>query len=149
MEYLSPRGDAEAVIRRLASASLVIAEAMHCAIVFDAFGTPWHGLATSEWFLTAKWLDWADSPGLSPRISKLYALTNLGKRAGRVISRQRAYVDVSGEGKWSDLRRWIEVPQAVTMLHRLAGQEGQLSDRARLDTVRGRYREVAEGFMHE
>lgn len=149
VEYLSPRGDAEAVIRRLASAPLVIAEAMHGAIVSDAFGTPWHGLATSEWFLTAKWLDWADSLGLSPRISKLYALTNLGKRAGRVITRQRAYVDASGEGKWSDLRRRIEAPQAVTMLRRLAGQEGQLSDRARLDTARGRYREVAEGFMHE
>ncbi len=61
IEYLTPQGSVESVIRRLGTAPLVIAESMHAAIISDALGTPWHAFAMARKFYAFKWLDWADS----------------------------------------------------------------------------------------
>lgn len=66
VEIVDPRGDARSVIRRIASAELVLAESMHGAIVADAFRVPWIPLISSHENLF-KWHDWALSLGLSYR----------------------------------------------------------------------------------
>jgi hypothetical protein len=59
--YVDPRQDSELVIRRIASATLVIAESMHAAIVADALRVPWIAVTTTPEFLAFKWADWAAS----------------------------------------------------------------------------------------
>jgi len=58
IEYLSPLTESRAVIDRLRRARLVLAEAMHAAIVADAMRVPWVPLTTSPQISTFKWLDW-------------------------------------------------------------------------------------------
>lgn len=59
VELLSPSGESEQVIRRIAGARLVIAESMHAAIIADAYRVPWVALQISGGFNEFKWRDWA------------------------------------------------------------------------------------------
>lgn len=58
IEYLNPRADSRAILERLRSAELVIADAMHAAIASDALRVPWVPVTTSREISTFKWLDW-------------------------------------------------------------------------------------------
>jgi succinoglycan biosynthesis protein ExoV len=64
IEYVNPLGDSRAVIDRIRRARLVIAEAMHAAIVADALRVPWVPVASSPQVSTFKWLDWTRSMDL-------------------------------------------------------------------------------------
>jgi succinoglycan biosynthesis protein ExoV len=57
IEYLSPREDSRKVIERIRGAKLVIADAMHAAIVADTLRVPWIPVQTSAEINTFKWLD--------------------------------------------------------------------------------------------
>ena len=61
VEYLDPRGDSRAVIERIRTARLVVADAMHGAIVADTVRVPWVPVTTSKRSHTFKWLDWTSS----------------------------------------------------------------------------------------
>lgn len=61
IEYLSPRGNSFEIIDRLRNAELVLAGAMHAAIVADAMRVPWVPIVTSRQINTFKWLDWTFS----------------------------------------------------------------------------------------
>ena len=61
VEYLSPTGDSEDVIRRISGARLVLAESMHAAIIADAYRVPWVAVQLSPGFNEFKWRDWANS----------------------------------------------------------------------------------------
>lgn len=61
VELLSPSGESEQVIRRIAGARLVIAESMHAAIIADAYRVPWVAVELSGGFNRFKWTDWASS----------------------------------------------------------------------------------------
>ncbi|MDV7141183.1 polysaccharide pyruvyl transferase family protein [Tropicimonas sp. TH_r6] len=61
IEYVSPEGDSQQVIARIARADLVIAESMHAAILADAFRVPWSPVQLSDAFNPFKWNDWAQS----------------------------------------------------------------------------------------
>ncbi len=58
IEFLSPFGDSRKIAARIRSAELVLAEAMHAAIVADALRVPWVPLRSSDRINTFKWLDW-------------------------------------------------------------------------------------------
>ncbi len=58
IEYLDPRDEHFSVLRRLGSARLVLADAMHAAIIADSLRVPWIPLSTSAEINTFKWLDW-------------------------------------------------------------------------------------------
>ena len=62
--FVDPRGEAKAVIRKIASAELVIAESMHGAIVADAFRVPWIPVVTGR-DTPFKWHDWAKALDLT------------------------------------------------------------------------------------
>ncbi|MBC6981442.1 polysaccharide pyruvyl transferase family protein [Caulobacter sp. 17J80-11] len=64
IEYLSPQTDSVEVVKRLRTARLVIADAMHAAIIADAMRTPWIAVRTSREISTLKWCDWTLSMGL-------------------------------------------------------------------------------------
>ncbi len=61
IEYVSPCGDAEEIIKKIGSSSLVLAESMHAAIIADALRTPWIAIATSPEIVPFKWADWSFS----------------------------------------------------------------------------------------
>lgn len=61
IEFLNPEDDDRKILERLRSAKLVIAEAMHAAIVADTLRVPWIPVATSVEINSFKWLDWTMS----------------------------------------------------------------------------------------
>lgn len=163
VEFVSPEWDAKQVIRKLAAAPLVIAESMHAVILADAFGTPWTGVSVSHLFNGAKWLDWADSVGVIPRIQPLYpAMDRL--RALLPVSPNSVLSGRSGQGSMIQgpaaplvdtrearthqgplplhlkIRIAMERPQTVSRFKALARQTGQLSDRSCLEAAKRRYR---------
>ena len=75
IEFLDPRGDSEIMVQRIRKARLVIADAMHAAIVADALRVPWIPVVTSPQSSTFKWLDWTLSLDLPYRPVDLPAST--------------------------------------------------------------------------
>lgn len=69
--YLDPRGDVNDLIARIRGAELVLAEAMHAAIVADALRTPWIPLLPIHRSHRMKWHDWAASLNLDLRPAAL------------------------------------------------------------------------------
>jgi succinoglycan biosynthesis protein ExoV len=64
LEYIDPRADSKMTTRRIATLDGLITEAMHGAIVADAFRTPWAAVSISPNFESSKWCDWAGSLGM-------------------------------------------------------------------------------------
>ena len=65
INYISPTGfDVEAVVKQISASRLVIAEAMHGAIVADAFRVPWIPVSTVRETNPFKWQDWCGSLNL-------------------------------------------------------------------------------------
>jgi succinoglycan biosynthesis protein ExoV len=75
IRYIDPLAPVPEICAQLARSSLVIAEAMHGAIVADAFRVPWIPASTSGRFNLFKWQDWAMSLGMSPVV---HALPRIG-----------------------------------------------------------------------
>lgn len=61
LTYVSPCEESRSVIRRIASAPLVIAESLHAAIIADSFRVPWIPVRISDTFDSEKWSDWTES----------------------------------------------------------------------------------------
>lgn len=64
--YVDPLADVGEVIARISAARLVITEAMHGAILADAYRVPWVAVSTSPRINIFKWHDWAQSLRMSP-----------------------------------------------------------------------------------
>lgn len=64
VEYLPARLDSREVIGRIRGAKLVLAEAMHAAIVADTMRVPWVPITGSPQVNSFKWLDWTRSLGM-------------------------------------------------------------------------------------
>lgn len=158
-DFVSPGGDARSVIRRLATAPLVLAESMHAVIIADAFGTPWHGVSISHLFNGAKWLDWADSVGVTPRIEPLYPwidramkrLSKPGKPAagGGAVAVSEDRPTTGAMPLKRRIRHAVEAWQTESALRRFLDRPGQLSDRAVLAAAQARYRAVLADLCAE
>lgn len=61
LRLIDPTGPIEQVLADLCTAKLVIAEAMHGAIIADAFRIPWVPIKLYGHTLDFKWLDWTES----------------------------------------------------------------------------------------
>jgi Polysaccharide pyruvyl transferase len=69
--YVDPLGPLPLVIEKISSASLVVTEAMHGAIVADSFRVPWVAVSTSSRVNMFKWHDWAASLNMTPLIREI------------------------------------------------------------------------------
>jgi succinoglycan biosynthesis protein ExoV len=58
IEFVNPTLESKIVIQKIRHAKLVLADAMHAAIISDAMRVPWVPLITSGQINTFKWLDW-------------------------------------------------------------------------------------------
>lgn len=70
IQFVNPQWDSKVVIQKIRHAKLVIADAMHAAIIADAMRVPWIPVITSPQINTFKWLDWTQTINLqySPEI---------------------------------------------------------------------------------
>lgn len=64
VEFVNPTLESKIVIQKIRHASLVLADAMHAAIISDAMRVPWVPLVTSGQINTFKWLDWTKTINL-------------------------------------------------------------------------------------
>jgi succinoglycan biosynthesis protein ExoV len=64
LTYVDPRWQIQTILRYFSEADLVIAEAMHGAIVADALRIPWIPVSISPDNLSFKWWDWMLSLGM-------------------------------------------------------------------------------------
>ena len=61
VNYISPKQDPDKVIRQIRESECVLAEAMHGAIIADAFRVPWIPVRMFKHINAFKWKDWAMS----------------------------------------------------------------------------------------
>ncbi|HET9068004.1 MAG TPA: polysaccharide pyruvyl transferase family protein [Amaricoccus sp.] len=130
LAYQSPCDDAAAVVRRIASARLVLAESLHGAIVADAFRVPWIPVRTTmALFKEFKWVDWADTLDLTLEFHNIFApldnARDLLRRSDRRAhgSSRRAPRPRRPDGSLSPKARLAEalrVAVAVRMLRTIA-----------------------------
>jgi succinoglycan biosynthesis protein ExoV len=65
--YIDPRWSVEQVLTAISQTKVLLAEAMHGAIVADALRVPWIPVVTSPRILVFKWHDWCASVGVAYR----------------------------------------------------------------------------------
>lgn len=68
IQYIDARMSVSEVVQRLKNTKLLIAEAMHGAIVADSLRIPWIAIHSYEHILSLKWQDWMESLSLDNRI---------------------------------------------------------------------------------
>ena len=80
INYVSPESGVEHVLREIRRSEVVLAEAMHGAIVADTFRIPWVPVVTNARINEFKWRDWAASLNMeySPqRIPSIYQRSHI------------------------------------------------------------------------
>lgn len=165
IDYVSPCGDSHEVIRRIASAPLVLGESMHAAIIADTFRVPWIAVSLSSTFNAAKWHDWSESLEIPLKIHPMFPLiSRLSDPRGRKraaaergqtrMAEQPAATGVAHKSRprisWKRrLRTAAESLLARRSLRRIAGIAPQLSDKAILDRQKHRYRAVLDAIARD
>lgn len=107
--YIDPRQPVKAVMQQLASAELLLAEAMHGAIAAEAFRIPWVPVVCHDHISTFKWDDWCQSLQMEYRPEAIQpvfrgdatqtAMTRLKNRVKRLLL---------DRGVWDE--RWWKPP---------------------------------------
>lgn len=142
---IDPRGEVQHVISEIRESRLILAEAMHGAIIADTFRVPWIPVRLYGHFCEFKWRDWTSSlslpfqpvdldPVYQRRLCSVQGLLRACKRACAVMG--------VGKAKWNALRfcrtPGRQVAQVLKALERLADQSSPFlsrdSDLERLDS---------------
>jgi succinoglycan biosynthesis protein ExoV len=138
--FVDPRDPPAQVMRDIAGAELLLTEALHGAIVADAFRVPWIPIRASAEILAFKWEDWCASVGLAYEPVPLWPLyqrperDTAARRTGRALKRllvERALRDAARQEP--RLSTPAELEAAVRRL------DGAL-DRLRADARRREFR---------
>lgn len=83
VQYISPIAPIESTLHAILNSELILAEAMHGAIIADALRIPWIPIVAYGGINQFKWLDWTSSlelPYRPNRIKSLYGNTNFTRR---------------------------------------------------------------------
>lgn len=81
IRYIDPRWPIETVLQAISETEVLLAEAMHGAIVADALRTAWIPIVTSPRILSFKWQDWCASIDVPYRPWHLLPLPDYPKYA--------------------------------------------------------------------
>ncbi len=83
-KLVSPMQRVEKVLEDISSATLVLTESLHGAILADAYGVPWKAWACSSNFSLIKWKDWTASMDLPLCVSGVSAPSpSIAKQLGQ------------------------------------------------------------------
>ena len=140
LEYVSPELDSSYVIKKIAGARIVLAEAMHAAIVADSFRVPWIPVKIGERFNYFKWHDWAGSLNILPKIPPFFPILN---ELGAALSLSR------GRRMQERIRSVVERPILVRGLIRNLRREAYLSADSTLEKKKQRFLSVLEDVSKE
>ena len=134
---IDPRSPVDAIIASLQKSRLVIAEAMHGAIVADALRIPWVPLAPLNYVHRTKWFDWAESLDINLRPHSLWPSSLLEARLSFLRKPVTALpiADALEKGL---------LHAAAHRLTKLAAQTPTLSDDKTIDRVTTRMLEKVE-----
>ncbi|TPW18559.1 MAG: Polysaccharide pyruvyl transferase [Halothiobacillaceae bacterium] len=100
IHYIDPTGPVEDVLSAINESRLVIAEAMHGAILADALRVPWIPIHTSPHILEFKWRDWSLSMEMNHEFIYLPSLDTTitesadGRERQMAISNAKYLVDI-------------------------------------------------------
>lgn len=160
---IDPRWSVDVVIRVLLRAKLVIAEAMHGAIIADAFRIPWVPVLPLNAVHRGKWYDWAESLSLTLNPNRLWpssltefsmARTPHSQTIGEtpasfkqpLLSRIKKGVQSSHFAPAMDA---LFIEAAAHRLRQLANAPAQLSADAVMDSVTNRMLEKLEQLKRD
>ena len=90
LEYLDPAASVPHLLAKIAGARFVVAEAMHAAIIADAFRVPWIPVAIYQRISAFKWDDWCRSMELAYDPVRIEALYDNSSQ--RPLRRLRGYI---------------------------------------------------------
>lgn len=133
LSYVCPEDDSKSIISKIASAPLVVAEAMHAAIIADAFGVPWVPVRIGAQFNRQKWNDWCASLDLSVMIPPMFPLLD---SIGHRFSPRR------GQRMQFQSRRKVESLSLANALKTASRRAPVLSSRAILEERKARFKTV-------
>ncbi|MDT3670686.1 MAG: polysaccharide pyruvyl transferase family protein [Aromatoleum sp.] len=127
LRYIDPHWPVEKVLAALQEAPMLFTEALHGAILAEAFRTPWTPIRATPALLDLKWLDWCAS------IRRAYAPHTL------------PMIWTGGGSVFSSLKRHIKQKQAIRELARLRKHnDARLSPENVLNEARERLEEQIE-----
>ena len=140
IKYIDPTGEFDKCLHDIQASEIMIAEAMHGAIVADALRIPWipvsfHG----KWINSFKWNDWCQSLGLE------YTQHTLGLgENGRLIKRRMPALIQS------TVKNLINHPLAYMALSRVIGKATpMLSSETAINTTTSRLLEQVDILSHD
>jgi succinoglycan biosynthesis protein ExoV len=140
--YIDPRWSIEQVLSAISQTEVLLAEAMHGAIVADALRVPWIPIRTSARILTFKWLDWCSSINVEyqPRyitpVVTFYPPVARGIRSS--IRATHHWINLLKQNKLRSLRKiWVTQQEliATQLLDIAKTTRPNLSDKHRLDKL--------------
>lgn len=148
MTLIDPRSDVNHIVDQMLESKVVIAEAMHGAIVADALRVPWIGVLPLNNMNRMKWIDWTESLGIDyhpvsmrPSSLKEFKLAHL--TTSRVASKIASVVD---ESRLSETARRIFCELAARRLTNIAKLAPSLSNERRLDNMTDSMLSKVEAF---
>lgn len=149
VRYIDPTKSVSDILSDIVSTDVLITEAMHGAIVADALRTPWIAVQPFGQEHHMKWLDWAESLGISLRrqpltpstsVEQYIKLTNGKARPGGPVRRTlQSPLAVPAD--------YIFRHRAAASLQKLARLEPQLSDDSRISIATERAATDLDGFV--
>lgn len=105
--YIDPHDSIEEVLSRINQTEVLLAEAMHGAIVADALRVPWVPVVTNKSIFAFKWQDWCSS------IDVEYQPAGIER-----LHEPRQKVDMLSPVRWG--RDWIRQKKAASQLAEIA-----------------------------
>jgi len=142
IDYIDPRWPVEKVLRSIVETRVLLAEAMHGAIVADALRVPWVPVRSASGVLSFKWLDWCDSIGSpyapqttlslqEPSRERRLASTRTWVKAA-LLRRQLGRISRTGKRCLSSERTWQRLQAAVQQkLEEFRAETGEPGDGGR------------------
>lgn len=74
IKYIDPANSVLSILEDINASEILISEAMHGAIVADAYRIPWIPVSSFDSFNDFKWKDWSGSLSVSIKVNKLHRL---------------------------------------------------------------------------
>lgn len=157
LAYIDPEQPVDKVLPAIDGCRVLLAEAMHGAIVADALGVPWIPVRISGRINEFKWRDWCSSLGLTcrpVRLPPLHARLPTGMAGLRRRWKRTLAPTPLGKEKWKQLPERAstadEIERGMDSLAALPPRcDPQLSDRSRLDEAEARQLESLERLRRE